>query len=287
MSQSKWMGELLPDGSMERINVAGVYELGSYVHPLIGLRAGMTVTELIRLLAEADRMLSTFLSTTFGPKSDGARQYAEALRAALQTLTVVPPSTVLIGFQFSSSKVLSEFEASNIRKLVEGFENAFYLEMPRNDVFYVTTKGIADTRLLIEKAENDFEEPIRSALPQPAIEELRQGGKARAFELDTASAIHAMRAAEIVLLALLRQHKIAGLKKSERNWGNYLKLLHEKKIDEELHKFLDELARFERNETLHPTKLLSPAERDKIYTVAKGAIIVMQTEIMRLQSPTI
>jgi hypothetical protein len=251
------------------------------VRPLLRLQGGMGVQDNIATLAEADRLLGLFLSTTTGPEIEGAKAYAREIRGLLQSWTGVPPEMTLIGMHYHSTNVLTEQQVAQARRLIEGFETILFTEMPQFDVFHVEQKGISNTRALIENAENDFEEPIRSGLPPDAVKEIRQGGRAWAFDLPTASAIHIMRAAEIVLLALLPEYGISGPKKSDRNWGNYVKLLRDKGADAEMLKFLDELARFERNETIHPTKLLEPSDRDKVYTVAKGAIIIMQAEILK------
>jgi len=251
------------------------------MRPLLRIRAGVKVQEIITILAEADHLLNKFLSSTIGPQVGVAKDYAIEIRKLLESWTGLPPEATLFGMHFSSPNKLTKDGASTLRRLVEGFETILFSEMPRLDVFYVRQKGISNTRALIENAEEDFEEPIRGALPPSAVDEIRQGGRAWAFELSTASAIHVMRAAEIVLLSLLAEFQIMDLKKSDRNWGGYVRLLRDAKADEEMLKFLDELARFERNETIHPTKLLQPAERDKIYTVAKGAIIIMQSEILK------
>jgi hypothetical protein len=127
---------------------------------------------------------------------------------------------------------------------------------------------------LIEQADVDFPTSIRLLLPPSAIDEIRAAGRALAFDLFTASAFHIMRAAELVLLELLKEYQVSPEKESQRNWGNYIKLL-EGKVDGELLLFLKELAKLERNETIHPTKMLIDVEQVKVYSVAKMVIVGM------------
>ena len=59
------------------------------------------------------------------------------------------------------------------------------------------------------------------------------------------------------------------------NWGNYISIIKKNGGDPELVRYLNEMARIERNEGIHPTKLLTEVEADMRYTVAKGAIMAM------------
>jgi hypothetical protein len=90
-----------------------------------------------------------------------------------------------------------------------------------------------------------------------------------------------MRAVEVLVLELLSRYKVELKLESQRNLGNYVKLLKEKNADAQLTRYLDEMVRVERNESIHPTKLFSEAEADMIYSIAKSAIIVITANLSK------
>jgi hypothetical protein len=157
-------------------------------------------------------------------------------------------------------------------------------ESARLPIFFIPQKGLSLTGDLIEQAELDFPEPLRQSLPRDATAEIRQAGKAMAFDLFTAHAFHMMRAAEIVVLWLLRTYYNESIPTAQRNWSQYIKILQKHGPDPALLRFLDEVVRFERNESIHPTKLLTEVEAQMIYTVAKGAIMAMMQHMKNLEA---
>ena len=64
-----------------------------------------------------------------------------------------------------------------------------------------------------------FPEEVRQLLPSNAVDEIRQAGKALAFDMFTAYAFHMMRAAEILILGLVRDYYPITLRESQRNLG--------------------------------------------------------------------
>jgi hypothetical protein len=164
---------------------------------------------------------------------------------------------------------------------VKDFKSNFARESPTLPIFFLPQKGLARTDQLITNAEMDFAPSVRESLARykRAVEEIQQAGRALAVDLFTARAFHIMRAVELLVLELLTRYSAYPTKESQRNFGCYVKLLEGKQAGAELLRFLNEMVRIERNESIHPEKLLSEAEADMIYSIAKSAIIAIITDL--------
>jgi NAD(P)-dependent dehydrogenase (short-subunit alcohol dehydrogenase family) len=265
---------------MKRIGIIGFYELGAKVHALLNLQENVKVTDAILVLAEADDALGTFLESEAFERAKASREVAEALTKRLEAIAIINPRLALYGMLFKTPRLVTNADVEFFRKVVPQFELLFASDSNQMDFYLVTKKGIASTSDLIERAEDDFPQDVLLHFDLHIVKEIRESGKAFAFELFTASAFHIMRAAELMILKLLSVHNLRPTKNSERNWGNYIRLL-ERHISPELTLFLREVAKFERNETIHPSTLLSQADREKVYTAAKPAIIGMAEHLAK------
>jgi len=171
------------------------------------------------------------------------------------------------------NKPPSPWRISNMKRMVRDLDTILIRECPTLPLFFIPQKGLHRTADLIKQADLVFPEEVRKLLPGNAVDEIRQAGKALAFDMFTSYAFHMMRAAEILIRNLVRDYYRNALKDSQRNLGQYVKLLADNGADPELVRFLDELVRVERNEGIHPEKLLSEVDAEVIVTAARGAII--------------
>jgi hypothetical protein len=84
-----------------------------------------------------------------------------------------------------------------------------------------------------------------------------------------------MRATEIVMRILVTFYYDKPLAPSKRGIGAYAAILKDNGVDPELGRFLDDLVRVERNEGIHPEKLLTEVDAELLSTTARSAIIAM------------
>ncbi len=180
------------------------------------------------------------------------------------------------------SQTIKPYLLDSLKRAIADFETLLARESPGMPVFFVPQKGIYNTTDLIEHAEQDFAN--HSELSMGAIKEIQQAGRCLAFDLFTAHAFHMMRAAEIVVLALLQEYYNESVPTAQRNWGQYVSILRRRGAPPDLLRFLDEVVRIERNESIHPTKLLTEVEAQIIHTIAKGAIMAMVEHIETLEA---
>jgi len=189
--------------------------------------------------------------------------------------------------QLDWNEKIQPWSLGGLKKAIADFETVLARESPGMPVFFVPKKGIYSTADLIERAEQDF--AGYKLLPRNALEEIQQAGRCLAFDLFTAHAIHSMRAAEIVVIDLLCKYYNLTIPTSQRNWGAYVAALKTHGAPPDLLSFLYEVVRVERNESIHPTKLMTEIEAQRIYTIAKGAImaIMEHQETLKAYDPLI
>ena len=224
--------------------------------------------DIYSVIFEAEQVIEVLMKS-------GLEHSKAAARDVTGTLNTLFENALDPKGEIDLDKPLGKFAVSRMKQSVRDFQTILIRECPTLPVFFIPQKGLHRTADLIDRGELDFPEALRKSIPSQAIDEIRQGGKAFALDMFTAFAFHAMRAAEIVMLVLLRDYYNQTLKESDRNWGNYIRVIKDNGGDPELVRYLNEMARIERNEGIHPTKLLNEEEADMRYTVAKGAIMAM------------
>lgn len=197
-TSAKWVSVPIAGTSMEKINVAAFYLLGSRIQPLLTVKAGTPVTSVITLLADADEFLEGFLRETKGPKIEDSRPLAEQLRKTLAQLTGLPPSVTKMGMRLSSGKIVNQAEEEAIDRLVKAFEAVFCSEMPTKGIFYVSPKRAYATDVLLQSAESSLSEEDRKYLSNLALENIQEAGRCLVFDRYTAVGFHILRAVEDV-----------------------------------------------------------------------------------------
>jgi hypothetical protein len=193
---AKWLAVRVVGLNVDRINVAGFYLLGSRLQPLLTLKAGMQISDVISLLADADDFLFELLNVSEGPKVEQSRPLAEQLQTTLAQLTRLPPRLAKVGVVFSTGRRITESEASAIMTLLKAFEAAFCSEMPKKEIFYVTPKRAYATDVLLQSAAASFSEMDRKYLSALALENIQEAAKCLVFDRYTAVGFHTLRAVE-------------------------------------------------------------------------------------------
>lgn len=181
---------------MDKINIAGFYLLGTRIQPLLTIKAGMSIGDLVSLLADADEFLDLLLNVSEGPKVEESRPLAEELQKTLERITVLPARIAKHGIVFPTGKIINEREASAITRLVKAFEAVFCSEMPKKGIFYVTAKRAYSTELLLNSAEKVLDGKDLDYLVEETKYDIRGAGSCLLFDQFTASGFHAARAIE-------------------------------------------------------------------------------------------
>ena len=120
------------------------------------------------------------------------------------------------------TKALKDNEVKSLKENYKRFEQLLAEELARAAVYAVHRKGIFDTSLLIDRADEVIPETLRRRLEKDCVHDLKQAGRCVAFELPTATGFHLMRATESSMWAYWK-HLKRKKRPTNSNWGNAIK----------------------------------------------------------------
>ncbi len=179
-----------------------------------------------------------------------------------------------------------------LRTLVEKFEHAFAAELNRAPAYVAGKRGIYSTFDLAENARHIFSADIRDAIPETAQTEFDAAGRALAFGLGTAAAIHTLRAVEITLKPYYESFAGSATAKGERNYALYLKKLaamadeedRNPKPDKRVVQMLAQVKDHYRNPLVTPEASVELDEATQFFGMSSALIALMARRIHGAQS---
>jgi hypothetical protein len=146
--------------------------------------------------------------------------------------------------------------------------------------------GAYRTPTLIESADVVFPTNVRDKLQPDAVKDVRDAGRALAFELPTAVGFHICRAVETTLLQYFSELDIE--LPAYRNLGRYIEALEssaeEKGIDPKVLATLDQFRDLHRNPIMHPDVHLNMEEAQILFALAQSAISGIVLDITKIKS---
>ncbi|MCB2106225.1 MAG: hypothetical protein KDE14_00935 [Rhodobacteraceae bacterium] len=184
---------------------------------------------------------------------------------------------------FDWNAAISPYDISKLKTAFRTFENNLAAELGRAATYYVPKRGIYDTHDLMNEALNQFSDEIRSKLSAnaPAANDFRDAGRALAFDLPTASGIHAVRALEIILADYYKSFGLTPEK--DMTIAKYLKGLRDVKGDRtpdpETIGWLDAIKDIDRNALMHGRKSLNFDDGVRIFNLVTGTMIAVLKEL--------
>jgi len=184
----------------------------------------------------------------------------------------------------STAPIMTSDDFALLRSYLETFEAEFARECRRLNVFIVTRKSIYDLRELIENPEHKFPESVTAVLPQQTIVDLRQAGRALAFDLPTACAFHICRATESLMITYCGVLMKKPWPHRQRDWGKYITELESHSAPKQITSRLREIKDLDRNPYLHPQKTATLEEAPILFEMCTGVMYFMAKEIETLQT---
>jgi hypothetical protein len=179
-----------------------------------------------------------------------------------------------------SEATLSDADLQAFNLAVGVFDVSIALELNRAPIFYVTPKGVFDTRALITDASAVYE-GYRDRLPKAAVADTDQAGRCLAFALPTAAGFHIARATETVILKQMAAFGCDPPNPSQRGWGTYIKLLKDKDADKRVLHHLGQIKDLHRNPLIHPEVTLTMPEALSLWSICSSAIQAMVADMER------
>ena len=265
---------------MRRVNDFWFYHLGYVIHALADVKPGTLLGDISGKLLHAKGWLDTFMDGDEVFPFTVSLESAQELRDFLDTLVPTPQA----GQQTDYSRAMLKRETARLAKLTKDFETVVAAEVGTFSTYSVVQKLAYSTRVLIEHGECVLPEEVRSKVPPETIKDLREATKCMAFEVNTASGFHTIRATETVIRSYYLAVVGTGPTAKDRNWGAYIRVLKAKGADPRVTGFLDHIRESYRNPVTHPEQKLDADEAQVLLGVCISAIVQMVTAIDALHA---
>ncbi len=262
-----WLSGPLEDG-VQHVNGYPAFGLAKWLEAcFILLRDKAPLNTFSEMVNSAAAFLDLLLHKDNTPPLDVSRESAIALRAVIQKiqdLYVSDPTTI------ADETTFQQFSWAFM-----AFDNAFLLELGRLPVFYVTQKGVFDTRYLILDAAAVYHS-YRDLLPQEAQKDTNEAGKCLAFNLPTAAGFHIARATETMIE---KEMKAFQATPHQNNWGAYVEALRRTRANPKVIRVIDQIRELHRNPLIHPEVTLALPEAITLWSICTSAIQAMVADI--------
>lgn len=271
---------------MQQLNAYRFYELGAKLHGLFSVSAQGRVADMFVPLTEAQALLDGFIKgEVFIP--DASKEDAEKLLSRLGSVFeryFIDPSSRQIRTPSGEDRIDAQ-ELSLVRALVEKFEHALAAELNRAPTYLASKRGIYSTYDLAENAQKSFPSSLGAAIPSLAQDEFAAAGRALAFGLGTAAAMHMLRAVDAMARAYYDHFAEEPLPKGERSFSVYVKKLTAMveedgegvRPDRRAVQMLAQIKEHYRNPITAPDCRISADEATQLFGMA-GALIVLMGE---------
>jgi hypothetical protein len=281
--------------TMQQLNSYRFYELGAKLHSLFCSTTQGRVSDMFAPLTEAQALLDGFIKGDIfaldTSKTDSNRLLNKI--GSLFNRYFIDPSTKQLKSPTGEDRI-DPHELALIHTLIEKFEHALAAELNRAPTYLAGKRGIYSTFDLAENAEAIFSSNLRGAIPAPAQTEFNSAGRALAFGLGTAGAVHMLRAVEVVLRAYYEFFAGSAAAKGERNYAIYLKKLAAMAEDEEKQprpdkrvvQMLAQIKDHYRNPLISPENSVSLEEATQLFGMSSALISLMAEQIQASHKKT-
>jgi hypothetical protein len=265
---------------MKQVNLIVFHYLGATLNGIKRIKTDDKVWDVVLTLISPRQSLRSFLDQTIDISVLRSREAAEHL---LKWIEYVIDDWINNLKVTDPDKTLDKNTRDALIAGIKSFEDEFALECRDIDVFAVTSKGIYNTRALIESAERKFPKNLLDVMPQVTIQDLREAGRCLAFELPTACAFHICRATEALMLTYFEALTGTAWSLRRRDWNTYNNQLHANGALSAITNRLGEI-REDRNAYTHPEITVPLDEAIVVFDLCNGVIHLMAKEIEKIEA---
>lgn len=278
---------------MQHLNPYRFYELAAKLHGLFSGNQNR-VADMFAPLTETQTALDALIKGDPLPL-DSARNDAVKLLNKISNLFnkyYIDPSTKQLRAPDGEDRV-DPHEMAALRTLVETFEHALAADLNRASTYAACKRGIYSTHDLIENAYRVFSPSLLNAIPVATHSEFNIAGRALAFGLGTAAAMHMLRAVEMTLKQYYELFSGTTVTKSERSYGIYLKKLSAlvedensaMRPDKRLLQMLAQIKEHYRNPLTAPESEISVEQATALFGLSSAIISLMAEGILAHEKP--
>lgn len=262
---------------MHHVNGFPLYWLGTNLGNLAAqLVPGVTFQKLAPQAQWSRGALSFFIQNdTLSLK--GSRAAAQSLADYLDKM--VDPRFL----QGSGSSALNSDTLAALTNMLSHLGSVLSSELALANTFFAATVRGWDMSIMTAEAELTLSEMARRALTDNEIKDVRAAGRCLAFEVPTAAAFHLYRALESVVLKYMPLLSVS-LKDSDRNLGNYIRILKDKGIDSRITTLLEHIKDQYRNPAIHPGLFFDVDGAASQFALIQSVIHMMAEDISARQA---
>lgn len=269
-SPISWLCYALKNKPMLRINLTTLSKISIDIHRLTELpkiedNELDLLTHLLRGIESVDALIA---SSEFPLRL--SRNEAVALKDVAYKLLKEPH---LIFEAPNADKEKLENLRLDVIGQAQKFESVFAIELQNFHTYIIRQIGVNDVNVLIESGENIFGESTKKKLPQTALDNAHEAGKALVFNLPTACGFYMLRSAECVIVCYV---KFLGATEEEinknSNWGRYEDLLKKYNGDQKIIELIGLTRKNHRNPIMHPKDTLSLDDADILMQICRTLI---------------
>jgi hypothetical protein len=281
---------------MHHLNPFRFYELAAKLYGLFVNTTQNRVTDMFGPLTEAQAALDSLIKGDPVPlessKNDAKRLLSKM--SGVFNKYYIDPATKQLRTPEGEDRI-DPHEMAMIRSLVEKFEHALAADLNRAPSYLASKRGIYSTYDLIENAYQTFSPNLLSIISQDAQNEFTAAGRALAFGLGTATAMHLLRAVEIVLKQYYELYSGTTVAKTERSYNIYLKKLatlseeegNLNRPDKRLLQMLAQIKEHYRNPLTVPESSVSVDQATSLFGLACAVITLMAEQILAKQAKAV
>ncbi len=263
---------------MIEIYLPYVYSLSEALEPLSTLARGAKFMDSFHMLYTAQTQLETFLNgSVFASSLRSCRGHGGNLIASINAVTS-NIDDLDREIQFS--------EVYTITSQAAQFKTAMLAELGVFPTYFVTQKESFDTLTLLNHGETLFPSELKEKVPE-AVFDVKQAGKALAYELATAVGFHVFRATESVLRRYYTQTTGGQPLPKVRSIVVYVRAMRiGNSGDEKILATLEQMAKLHRNPLIHPEVVLTINEAIATAGIARSVVTAMLDALPSLAPTT-
>jgi hypothetical protein len=278
---------------MQHLNPFRFYELAAKLHGLFHASSQHRIVDMFGPLTEAQNALDILIKGDPFPletsKADANRLLGKL--ANVFNRYYIDQTSKQVKAPTGEDRI-DPHEVALLQSLLEKFEHALAADLNRSPTYTAEKRGIYSTYDLIEHAAQALPASLHKTVNSAAISEFSTAGRALAFGLGTAAAVHLLRAIELVLRQYFELYAGGPAAKNERNYALYLKKLtaladdenSSAKPDKRVIQMLAQIKDQYRNPLAVPDQSISVEQATALMGLATAIIAVMAEQIQAQQA---
>lgn len=280
---------------MRHLNPYSFYDLAAKLHGLFHANSQHRVADMFGPLTEAQNALDILIKGDPFPletsKADATRLLGKLANVFNRYYIDQNSKQVKVA---TGEDRIDAHEVAMLQSLLEKFEHALAADLNRSPTYTAEKRGIYSTYDLIENASQALPASLVKIIPSAAVQEFNTSGRALAFGLGTAAAVHLLRAIELVLRQYYEIFAGSPAAKNERNFAIYLKKLtamadeesNTAKPDKRVIQMLAQIKDQYRNPLAVPDQSITTEQATALLGMATAIISLMAEQIHALQTAT-